>query len=178
MPTYQSPGVYVEEVPSGLQPIEGVGTSTAAFVGLTERGDANIPRLVTNFTQFVNQFGSFMENGYLAYSAYNFFAEGGSRAYVVRVTNTGVLTSTLTLAGGDTSDSLTIDANSTGSWGDRVSIVIEDPSNEDPATHFKLVVQYLTSSTADPASEESYLTEVYDDISAASIEESVKVGTH
>ena len=52
MPTYLSPGVYVEEVSSGSSPIEGVGTAVAAFVGLAAKGPANAPTLVTNWTQF------------------------------------------------------------------------------------------------------------------------------
>jgi phage tail sheath protein FI len=53
MPTYLSPGVYVEEVASGSRPIEGVGTSVAAFVGLAPRGALNAPTLVTNWSQYV-----------------------------------------------------------------------------------------------------------------------------
>ena len=47
MPTYLSPGVYVEEVEAGSRPIEGVGTAVAAFIGLAERGPVNEPVLVT-----------------------------------------------------------------------------------------------------------------------------------
>ena len=47
MPEYQSPGVYVEEVPAGSRPIEGVGTAIAAFVGLAAEGPYNAPTLVT-----------------------------------------------------------------------------------------------------------------------------------
>ena len=65
MPQYLSPGVYVEEVPSGSQPIEGVGTAVAAFVGLSEKGPFNDPTLVTNWTQYTNVFGDFVEGTYL-----------------------------------------------------------------------------------------------------------------
>ena len=58
MPTYQSPGVYVEEVAAGARPIEGVGTAVAAFVGLAESGPFNRPTLVSNWTQFNNTFGA------------------------------------------------------------------------------------------------------------------------
>ena len=53
MPSYLSPGVYVEEVEAGSRPIEGVGTAVAAFVGLAAQGPANTPTLVTNWSQFV-----------------------------------------------------------------------------------------------------------------------------
>ncbi|MFI0773987.1 phage tail sheath family protein [Streptomyces sp. NPDC021212] len=85
MPTYLSPGVYVEEVAGGSRPIEGVGTSVAAFVGLAPTGPLNEPTLVTNWSQYVAAFGEFTDGYYLAHSVYGFFNNGGSAAYVVRV---------------------------------------------------------------------------------------------
>ena len=85
MPSYLSPGVYVEEVASGSRPIEGVGTSVAAFVGLAPTGPLNEPTLVTNWTQYVAAFGDFTDGYYLAHSVYGFFNNGGTAAYVVRV---------------------------------------------------------------------------------------------
>ncbi|MDF9817099.1 phage tail sheath subtilisin-like domain-containing protein [Streptomyces sp. SPB162] len=88
MPSYLSPGVYVEEVASGSRPIEGVGTSVAAFVGLAPEGPLNEPTLVTNWTQYVASFGEFTDGYFLAHSVYGFFNNGGSAAYVVRVGGT------------------------------------------------------------------------------------------
>src|SRR2546423_2543296 len=85
MPNYRSPGVYVEEVEAGSRPIEGVGTSTAAFVGLAEKGPVNNPTLVTNWSQYAQTFGGFMEGSYLAHSVYGYFLNGGGASYVVRV---------------------------------------------------------------------------------------------
>ncbi|SER00674.1 phage tail sheath family protein [Actinokineospora terrae] len=85
MPNYLSPGVYVEEVESGSRPIEGVGTAVAAFVGLAERGPHDEPTLVTNWGQFTQTFGGFLEGGYLAQAVFGYFLNGGSTAYVVRV---------------------------------------------------------------------------------------------
>ncbi|MBA2254268.1 MAG: phage tail sheath family protein [Chloroflexi bacterium] len=89
MPSYLSPGVYVEEVESGSKPIEGVGTAVAAFVGLAARGPTNAPTLVTNWTQFVSLFGDFMEGAYLAHAVYGYFQNGGGVAYVVRIGGDG-----------------------------------------------------------------------------------------
>lgn len=89
MPTYLSPGVYVQEVSSGSKPIEGVGTAVAAFVGLTEKGPANTPALVTNWTQFSTLFGDFVEGSYLAHAVYGYFLNGGGSAYVVRIGSDG-----------------------------------------------------------------------------------------
>ena len=85
VPTYLSPGVYMEEVSSGSKPIEGVGTAVAAFVGFAERGPVNEPDLVTNWTQFVANFGGFIEGSYLAHAVYAYFLNGGGVAYVVRI---------------------------------------------------------------------------------------------
>jgi uncharacterized protein len=85
MPSYLSPGVYVEEVSSGSRPIEGVGTALSAFVGFTERGPLNEPILVTNWTQYTNNFGEFVDGAYLPHAVYGYFLNGGGSAYVVRI---------------------------------------------------------------------------------------------
>ena len=84
-PTYLSPGVYVEEVDGGSKPIAGVSTAVAAFVGFTQKGPPNQLTLVTNWTQFVEQFGDFMEGSYLAHSVYGYFNNGGGNCYIMRV---------------------------------------------------------------------------------------------
>lgn len=83
--SYQTPGVYVEEMPPGSRPIEGVGTSVAAFVGFAEMGPRHKPTLVTNWSQFVDKFGSFHEGYYLAHSVYGYFSNGGGTCFVVNI---------------------------------------------------------------------------------------------
>ena len=93
MPTYLTPGVYVEEVPSGSKPIEGVGTSIAAFVGLAPGGPINTPFRVSRWGQFAKicgdpdepDNGPFMEGAFLAHAVRGFFENGGTRCWVVRV---------------------------------------------------------------------------------------------
>ncbi|MFC7547744.1 phage tail sheath family protein [Plantactinospora sp. GCM10030261] len=85
MPTYLSPGVYVEEVEAGSRPIEGVGTAVAAFVGFAPRGPFHTPTLVTNWGQYTQVFGEFAEDYYLAHAVYGYFLNGGGKCYVVRV---------------------------------------------------------------------------------------------
>jgi phage tail sheath protein FI len=89
MPTYLSPGVYVEEVDSGSRPIEGVGTAVAAFAGLAQQGPFNEPTLVTNWSQYTQVFGDFVEGSYLAHAVYGYFQNGGGSCYVVRVGGNG-----------------------------------------------------------------------------------------
>jgi hypothetical protein len=89
MPTYLSPGVYVEEVEAGSRPIEGVGTAVAAFVGMAATGPFNTPTLVSSWTQFTTTFGDFLPGSYLAHAVYGYFMNGGGNCYVVRIGGDG-----------------------------------------------------------------------------------------
>lgn len=115
MANYLSPGVYVEEVSSGVKPIAGVGTSVGAFVGIAEKGVIGKAVLVTNWSQFVNEFGQFIPNGYLAYAVYNFFAEGGTSCYVVRAASTDIRPASLAVRDTDNLDLFKVVARSEGS---------------------------------------------------------------
>jgi phage tail sheath protein FI len=86
--TYLSPGVYVEEVDRGPKPIQGVSTSVAAFIGFAEKGPINEATLVTNWTQFVDTFGGFLEGAFLPYSVYGYFNNGGNTCYILRLPTT------------------------------------------------------------------------------------------
>jgi uncharacterized protein len=85
MPSYLSPGVYVEEVPSAIKPLEGVGTALCAFVGFAEKGPLNEPVFVSNWTQYTSTFGDFTDGAFLPHAVYGYFLNGGAAAYVVRV---------------------------------------------------------------------------------------------
>ena len=65
MPEYLAPGVYVEEVDTGSKPIEGVSTSTAGMIGVTERGPVNVPILITSYGEYVRWFGERLHPGAL-----------------------------------------------------------------------------------------------------------------
>lgn len=83
--TYQSPGVYIEEVPSGPQPIAAASTSVVAIVGACRRGPVNRPTRVTSWSDFVRTFGPAHARGFTAEAVYGFFENGGPAAWVVRV---------------------------------------------------------------------------------------------
>jgi phage tail sheath protein FI len=83
MPEYLAPGVYVEEVSYRAKSIEGVSTSTAGFVGTTASGPTLEPCLVQSFTEFEETFGG---GCYLGHAARAFFAQGGHRLFVQRIT--------------------------------------------------------------------------------------------
>lgn len=84
-PQYLSPGVYVEEVDKGSKPIEGVGTSVAAFIGFAERGPVNQPTFIANWSQFTTMYGGFVPGGFLAHAVYGYFNNGGGSCYVSRL---------------------------------------------------------------------------------------------
>ena len=150
MPTYLSPGVYVEEVQTGSRPIEGVGTSVAAFVGLAPSGPLNEPTLITNWTQYVFHFGGFTEGYYLAHAVYGFFNNGGTICYVVRVGGVdpergndaggGKPRRELTTGEPSILGSFNIAAITAGSNGP-VSVEIADAEGDGPPERFKLVVR-------------------------------------
>jgi len=72
MPTYLSPGVYVEEAQSGSRSIEGVGTAVVAFVGFADKGPFHEPTLVTNWSQYVQTFVEFVDGTYVGLSVYGY----------------------------------------------------------------------------------------------------------
>jgi len=95
MPEYLAPAVYVEEIDSGNKPIEGVSTSTAGMIGVTERGPANVPILVTSYGEYVRWFGErlnradFGDHCYLPHAVDGFFTNGGKRVFITRVEANG-----------------------------------------------------------------------------------------
>lgn len=90
MATYRHPGVYVEEIPSGSRPIEGVSTSTAAFLGYAVRGEQDTPKLLLSWDDYVNEFGGLrptldQRDDSLGHAVRAFFQNGGTQAYVMRL---------------------------------------------------------------------------------------------
>ncbi len=96
MPEYLAPGVYVEEIDTGSKPIEGVSTSTAGMIGVTERGPVNVPILITGIGEYNRWFGGRLNiadysdivtgpHCYLPHAIEGFFTNGGKRVYVTRV---------------------------------------------------------------------------------------------
>lgn len=97
-----TPGVIIQEVEFGPQPIEGVSTSTAGFVGETEWGPSSgSPSLVTSFADFQRRFGGFVAGAHLPHAVRGFFDNGGRRAFIARVVGSGASNGLLTLDSSD-----------------------------------------------------------------------------
>jgi phage tail-like protein len=153
MPQYFTPGVYVEEIEIGPRPIEGVATSTAAFLGEAERGPM-VPKLVTGFNQYTRWFGNvFDPSKYMPQAAYGFFDNGGQQLYVCRIVHRAADETTAA----KTFDGLDVDATGSGAWGNRVWVSVADSTitKPDPANPGKtipvginLVAAYWTTAPA------------------------------
>ena len=82
-PTY--PGVYIEEIPSGVRTIIGVATSITAFIGTASRGPTNDPARIQSFADFERQFGGLWVKSAMSYAVQQYFLNGGTDAIIVRV---------------------------------------------------------------------------------------------
>src|SRR5260370_14945009 len=126
MTIHTYPGVYIEELPSGVHTITGVATSIAAFVGWAPEGPTDRATLVQSFSDFANQFGGLDNRSNLGYAVNQFFGNGGQQAYIVRlVVNAGVKAAfpadTLAVAGhfdipGSGGNAFTATAIDEGQW--------------------------------------------------------------
>ena len=119
-PTY--PGVYIQEVPSGVRSIVGVATSVAAFVDSFTRGPFNQAVRVFNFGDFEREFGGLAATSNASYGIRQFFLNGGSQAWVVRTASGAFATAAIILL-----DETAMDAIVTASAGRQIrGVPIED----------------------------------------------------
>jgi phage tail sheath protein FI len=125
-PTY--PGVYVQEIPSGVRTIVGVPTSITAFVGRTKKGDVNEPTDCSNWGEFDRKFGGLWDESPMTYAVRDFFLNGGSQAKIVRVTSSD--TAAAVAETGDL-DGVNFVARSAGAWGNSVRAQITYPDPQD-----------------------------------------------
>jgi phage tail sheath protein FI len=126
MPEYLTPGVYIEEIERGPRPIEGVPTSTAAFLGEADRGTIK-PRLVTSYKEFQRWFGGiFGTDKFLPYAVNGFFENGGKRLFVCRLVGDQATTARVTFG------NFTVRASGPGSWGRRVWARVDNSTTTKP----------------------------------------------
>lgn len=134
MPEYLHPGVYIEEIERGPKPIEGVPTSTAAFLGATERGPT-WPTLVTSYKDYRRWFGDvFGDDKFMPYAAAGFFENNGKRLYVSRIADDAA-----TVARAAFGANFSVAAAGPGLWGTRVYAQIRDSSTMKPGPNNTIV---------------------------------------
>ena len=135
MAEYLSPGVYVEEFDSGPTPMQGVGTSTGGFIGVAEKGPSiGAPVFVTGPADFTRKFGGYLHGTefgdyrFLAHAVNHFFANGGSKAFVMRVVPPdATIAKAKCLEGKE--GTIEISARNEGSWGNSVTVSFEASSS-------------------------------------------------
>ncbi|MEF3274137.1 MAG: phage tail sheath subtilisin-like domain-containing protein [Chloroflexus sp.] len=118
------PGVYIEEVPSGVRTITGVATSITAFVGRARRGPVNDPVRIQNFGDYERIFGGLWEASTMSYAVQHFFLNGGNDALIVRLVNSATRTQ-FSLAPESGTDPLLLMASSEGAWGNHLRISVD-----------------------------------------------------
>ena len=121
------PGVFIQEVASGVRTITGVATAVAAFLGRTRIGPVNEPIAISNFGEFERQFGAMERTSSVGYAVRDFFLNGGGQAVIVRLfhdiavqATADAATALITFTGtGGTPPTLDLKAASPGVWGHR-----------------------------------------------------------
>lgn len=137
-PTY--PGVYVEEIPSGVRTITGVATAIAAFVGWAPRGASDRAALISSFADFERQFGGLDVRSLLGYAVAQFFANGGQQAYIVRLVANDAAVAETTLG-----TTVKITAKSPGDWADNYGVRLI--KRADAVTRFRVEVIHVNPQT-------------------------------
>jgi phage tail sheath protein FI len=143
-PTY--PGVYIEELPSLVHTIAGVATSITAFVGYTSRGIDNRAEQLLSFSDYERLFGGIAADSELSYAVQQFFANGGSQAYVVRAPRIKADSARVTF------DDLHFTALSSGDWANGNLLIDVDVNRVDHSTDksaFNLTITNLVDGTVE-----------------------------
>jgi len=149
------PGVYIEEVPSGVRTITGVATSITAFVGSAPRGPVNEPTTINNFGDYDRIFGGLSLSSAMSYAVRDFYLNGGSQAIIVRLArlaetepdpNQRATAATITLpaSGSPPGSSLRLEAASVGAWGRNLSALVDHDTkdkNQPAPSLFNLTVR-------------------------------------
>jgi uncharacterized protein len=146
--TVTYPGVYIEEVPSGVRTITGVATSITAFVGRALRGPTDVPRLVQSFAEFQRTYGGMWAESTMTYAVHQYFLNGGRDALICRVHN-GAAAATLTLPA-----NFDLVAASEGEWGEALRARVDhdtrpDEPGETPGMLFNLSIKDTATGTVE-----------------------------
>ena len=146
-----SPGVYIQEIPSGVHTITGVATSITAFVGRAWKGPLDEPTRISSYAEYERTFGGLWAASMMSYAVQQFFLNGGSIAIIVRVATrtiaNGPKAATITLTGG-----MQLMAASPGSWGMNLLVTAQDKSKTNDTSdpkRFNLIIK--DNNVFDPA---------------------------
>lgn len=127
-PSY--PGVYVEEISSGVRTITGVATSIAAFIGRATRGPVDEAKVITSYADYERTFGGLSLNSAMSFAVRDFYRNGGGTAVIVRLFNDGGGTGIATL----TVDTFDLEALYPGAWGNALTVTVDHAVSAEVAT--------------------------------------------
>jgi uncharacterized protein len=149
------PGVYIQEIPSGVRTITGVATSITAFIGWTSKGPIDKAQRIFSWQDFERYFGGLDQKSILGYAVSSFFANGGTDAYIIRLvrTNDAVKAENNAKAAEITpialepaGATLVLTAKNPGAWGNHYRI--RTKRRADDAKKFRLQVLYFENEAA------------------------------
>jgi hypothetical protein len=135
-PTY--PGVYIEEIPSGVRTIAGVATAVAAFIGRARRGPVDEPRLVSSLADYERTLGGLDVNSTMSYAVRDFHLNGGRQAIIVRIHN-GSTNAAIEVGAG-----FKLEARDPGTWSNQLRVRVEHPPDSN-ATGYDLRIKDMTT---------------------------------
>ena len=147
------PGVYIEEIPSGVRTIVGVSTSVTAFAGSAKRGPVNKATRVLNYSDYERCFGGLSSDSEMSYAVRQFFLNGGSEAWIVRLAyNAGAASKPLANASADV---LLVTALDEGYSGNNIEVRV-DYHNDNPASYFNLTFNYTSADNSSDNKSETF----------------------
>src|SRR5215208_956542 len=158
-PTY--PGVYIEEVPSGVHTIIGVATAVTAFLGRAQRGPVNEPITIQSFADYERRFGGLWQPSTMSYAVQQYFLNGGGEALVVRLQRGATLSTASLSAGADTLD---LESADPGSWGGNLRVSVDHDTESGDPDHFNILVEE-TRPLPPPADPAVFATETHRNLS-------------
>ncbi|MHC4687902.1 MAG: phage tail sheath family protein, partial [Planctomycetota bacterium] len=148
------PGVYIEEVPSGVRTIVGVATSITAFIGRALRGSVNEPIRIQSFADFERIFGGLWLHSTMSYSVQHYFLNGGMDAIIVRVHNDAIA-ATLSLPADR--DTLSLEATSHGAWSNNLRAAVDYNTEDSSDTNlFNLMIEEVDPDTNEVRASETF----------------------
>lgn len=137
------PGVYIQEIPSGVRTITGVATSITAFIGWASKGPVDKAQRIFSWQDYERYFGGLDARSLMSYSVASFFANGGTDAYVIRLVNTGDATpdKNAAAATAQIDGKIKVTAKNPGEWGHHYRIKTQIRS--DDKSRFRLQILYF-----------------------------------
>ena len=150
MPSYNAPGVYVQDMVSGSQSITQASSSIGILIGVTRSGIVGVAQKISSWTEFIAKYANgldtpFLENSYLPYAVHGFFTNGGKELYIGSIKKQAVKATKTS-----TTNAITATASTEGVWGNQISISIKKSAdyNVDTYPAFDVTVAVGTNDSA------------------------------